>query len=230
MKEEINMKKKDIYEKVTRRLGLLDLDILVNAASFEIRDFELDGRSYSVPIFIINNFDGLFHGKTSIHKSEHTNRSEVYTYAEAVLKSARKVLPSINLNGEMSVNSNSHFDKLCAEVAYSQRLRAFGLKIVVPIGVIKSENHDKPYLVERRYWAMPFSAGKELKESSFSNGVDFANVVRAYDEFVAHNKSKGFTYNPLNSDRPYADLVRRSKSDGEIELLATDWPMFEKSR
>lgn len=182
-----------------------------------------DGVEYYLPLIQAVDIEEFMRGRVVEHKSTHPKRGSVFMYFDAVLKSGKRGQAHSELDDNPELKRALRKDKVAEEYLHTHRLHEMGLPVVAPICLVESlkPQHGigkgEHYLVERKY-------------TKLSDILGTQNADRAYAHFNQTLSEKGFLYIPFDTERPYSDLVVRDRRGGEFEVLATDWPIFQKVR
>lgn len=214
------------------KIGLANLA----KCTFSYHQFVRGGEKFNIPTFDVSDFEDLLHGMVSIQKSEHPKRHFVALYEDGVIKSPRKreyvagwtrLVHDGEAGDRASIAATEYVDtNLLAPGRSSKEMPVVGIICLIKnINPKRNVETGRFYLVEKRFQPMP-NVGGELKEDYFANREDFLRAKNAYASFVKDLRQRGRRYIPIDSDRPYADLVLKVKKDGSARVLATDWPFF----
>ena len=200
-------------------------------AKFEFFEYEVGEAVYLLPMLRIADFDSVFRGKSKIVRADQSNRQDVFSYEETVIKSPKRdILDSLIL--EFNHDGHPHYSRLKSHRVADEFVNAIvyhddlNLDVLVPMAMVESSDH-RYYLIESRYLTMPLN-GEKLNLNLFRTSRHFKEYGAARDSFLERIHKNGFSHVPADSDKPNADLVLKPNRASGYQVLANDWPHFEK--
>lgn len=185
---------------------------------------------YTIPRFQIADFEELieedaqeFPERTKkLTLSSESKRHFVSLFRGVVIKSAQKGILYPFFDIEHPNKRIMRQEKAGLEYIYTNSMHnILHGHVVRHLGIIESLKSGQElgkgefYLFHKYFPPLEDPAQSEKKTRAYTN---FQNAIA----------KQGFRYAPVHTNRPYEDLVVRTKKDGNLEVLASGLPQIEK--